>query len=150
MNKTFYLNIKTGKLLEGSWSYNWAADRFSVRIGKSPSFGVSDEYPETDTWKLYEDGKIKYPSHNKVYKYEHPKVKIPVIKKVFWFHYNKTMSKKIGKPQLTIHYGGKCHIVDALTIKVPTYSYNRNSQPYCVIKGSCKQVEIKEGKAIIS
>ena len=65
MNKTTYLNTKTGQLEEGFWSYNWAADRFYVRIGKSPSFGVSDEHPETDTWKLYEDGKIKYAEKTK-------------------------------------------------------------------------------------
>lgn len=70
--------------------------------------------------------------------------------RVFWFHYNKPESKRAGKPKLTLHYNGICHIVDKLIIKVPTYSFNRNRQPFCVIKGKCNHINIDGGIAIIS
>lgn len=72
------------------------------------------------------------------------------IDKAFWFHYNKPESKKAGRPKLTLHYLGMCHLVDKLIIKVPTYSFNRKTQPYCIIKGRCNHVNIDNGIAIIS
>jgi hypothetical protein len=69
--------------------------------------------------------------------------------KIFWFHYNKPMSKKAGKPQLTLHYNNTCYIVDSINVNVPTYSYNRSRQPHCVIKGKCNKVCIQGNKAII-
>lgn len=69
--------------------------------------------------------------------------------RAFWFHYNKPASKKAGKPQLSLHYNKTCYIVDSLNINVRTESYNRTKQPHCIIRGTCKQVLIENGKAII-
>lgn len=57
------------------------------------------------------------------------------MKRSFFFHYNKPMSKKLGKTQLTVHYNKQCHLVDGIVLNVPTYSRNRKSQPHCIICG---------------
>ena len=69
---------------------------------------------------------------------------------VFWFHYNKPASAKAGKPQITVHYKGACHIVDNLDCKVPTAGHLRNSQPRFVIKGNCKEIKFENNKALIT
>lgn len=70
--------------------------------------------------------------------------------KTFWFHYNKPASKKAGKPQITIHYDGKCHIVDNIAISRKTHGHIRKIQPYFVMKGKCKKIEIEDGYAYVS
>lgn len=67
----------------------------------------------------------------------------------FWFHYNKPFSKKANKPQITIHYKGKCLIVDNLNCHVVTNGRIRKIQPYFVIEGRCNTIEIKENIAYI-
>ena len=56
-------------------------------------------------------------------------------KKVFWYHYNKPQSLKEGKPKITIHQGGVCHIVDNIVCNTPTYGHLRKEQPRFVVKG---------------
>lgn len=65
--------------------------------------------------------------------------------KTFWFHYNKPASKKEGKPKITVHYAGKCHLVDNIVCDVPTFGHLRNEQPHFVIKGKCQIFDIKDG-----
>ncbi len=55
--------------------------------------------------------------------------------RAFWFHYNKPLSKKRKRSALTLHYDGKCVPVCAIDCKVPTYTRNRKTQPYCVMAG---------------
>lgn len=69
---------------------------------------------------------------------------------IFWFHYNKPASKKAGKPQITLHYGGKCHIVDNIAISKETYGHIRKTQPHFVMKGKCEKIEIEDGYAYVS
>lgn len=69
--------------------------------------------------------------------------------RVFWFHYNKPASVKAGKPKVTVHYKGICHIVDNISCNVPTFGYLRNEQPKFVIKGKCQSFEVIDGIAII-
>lgn len=65
--------------------------------------------------------------------------------KTFWFHYNRHASKKAGKPQITVHYNKQCLIVDNIICKVKTWGKINRRQPYFVIKGKCKHLEISEG-----
>lgn len=69
--------------------------------------------------------------------------------KIFFFHYNKPASRAAGKPQVTIHYGGKCHIVDDFRCNVPTWGHIRKSQPYFVVKGKCRRLAVEKGVAFI-
>jgi|APGre2960657404_1045060.scaffolds.fasta_scaffold316384_1 hypothetical protein len=70
------------------------------------------------------------------------------MKRVFWFHYNKPLSRKLGKPMMTIHFAGACHSVEGIVCNVKTWTHIRKTQPHIVIKG-VGVVEISEGKAII-
>ena len=69
--------------------------------------------------------------------------------KVFFFHYNKPASQRSGVPKMSIHFEGKCHIVDCVTCHVMCYTYHKKTQPRCVMKGKCLEVLIRkesEGK----
>jgi hypothetical protein len=64
----------------------------------------------------------------------------------FFYHYNKPASAAAGRPQLSIHYRGQCHIVDELSCAVPTYSKIRKTQPHIVIAGKATlRVENRKG-----
>ncbi len=70
--------------------------------------------------------------------------------RVFWYHYNKPASRKANKPQITIHYGGACYIVDNVVCEPRTYGKINKKQPFFVMKGACKRFEIKNNVAYIS
>ena len=57
------------------------------------------------------------------------------MKKVFWFHYNKVLSKKAGKPQISFHYNKTCYIVDNVCCGVPVSGVINKRQPFFVMKG---------------
>lgn len=69
---------------------------------------------------------------------------------VFWFHYNKPVSSKANKPQITVHYRNTCYICDNIICNVSTYGHLKNQQPRFVIKGRCKSFEIKDNIAYIN
>ena len=64
--------------------------------------------------------------------------------KVFFFHYNKPASLAAGRPKLSVHFDGKCHIVDHLNCVVPIWSHHQKRQPRCIMKGKCISVSIRE------
>lgn len=68
---------------------------------------------------------------------------------VFFFHYNKPATQKAGKPQLSVHYKGKCHVVDALDCRVPCYSHINKEQPRLVMKGTAIEIRISNNEALI-
>ena len=41
--------------------------------------------------------------------------------KSFYFHYNKPLSKKKNKPQITVHFNKTCHTVDNLLVNCKSY-----------------------------
>lgn len=53
----------------------------------------------------------------------------------FFFHYNKPASQSSGTPKISVHYRGKCHIVERLICKVPLSSQSRSRQPRLVMAG---------------
>jgi hypothetical protein len=60
----------------------------------------------------------------------------------FWFHYNKPESTKAGKPKLTLHYRGTCHILDKIETQVPIETKNNKTQPRCVVRGFSKRLAL--------
>lgn len=68
----------------------------------------------------------------------------------FFFHYNKQASQRAGFCQISVHIKKTCHIVDNLVCSVPIYGYTSKRQPRFVMKGKCKNFEIKNGIAIIT
>ncbi len=71
-------------------------------------------------------------------------------KRSFWFHYNKPESRKLAKPQITIHFCGVCHIVDNIICNTPTQGRIRKTQPYWVMAGKTSTLTIDCGVAIIN
>lgn len=67
----------------------------------------------------------------------------------FWFHYNKPASARAGRPVLTVHYRGACHLVNDIECNVPTRTRTRKTQPRCVVTGR-GIVVIREGRAWIT
>lgn len=72
-----------------------------------------------------------------------------MTRRAFWFHYNKPMSRKVGRPQLTIHWQGACHVVDSIECCVSTKSRVRKSQPHVVIAGRATGISFNNGHALI-
>jgi hypothetical protein len=68
----------------------------------------------------------------------------------FFFHYNKPLSRQKGRPQISLHIGGRCWIVDNVTCRVPTAGRVNKRQPYFVMAGSCRAVKIRRRVAIVS
>lgn len=71
-------------------------------------------------------------------------------KKAFWFHYNKPESRKVGKPQITVHYNSACHVVDNISCEVPLKGRLRKTQPFWVMAGKANLIQIENGIAIIN
>jgi hypothetical protein len=70
--------------------------------------------------------------------------------KSFYFHYNKPASLKAGKPQITVHTGKACLLVDNVVCNVPTAGRIRKTQPRFVVAGKARSVVIEGGVALIS
>jgi len=68
---------------------------------------------------------------------------------VFFFHYNKPLSKKRGKPQITIHFKKQCLIVDNIICWAETRGHISKRQPYFVMKGKTATIMIQDKVATI-
>lgn len=68
----------------------------------------------------------------------------------FYFHYNKPASRAAGKPVLSVHYRGKCYMVDFVRCEVPIESKNNKRQPFCVMTGKSQNLTIEyiDGKSV--
>lgn len=64
------------------------------------------------------------------------------MKRVFNYHYNKPASRAAKKPIMSVHFGKKCYIVDHVHCMVASFTHHRKIQPFCVMKGKCKEVTI--------
>lgn len=67
----------------------------------------------------------------------------------FFFHYNKPASQKAGKPQISVHYRGTCHIVDNVSVSVTTRGKINVRQPKFVVVGEAHNLEIKHNIAYL-
>jgi len=74
------------------------------------------------------------------------------MKTKFFFHYNKPASKAAGCPKMSVHWKGKCHIVDSIMVAEFCWTKHRKRQPHCVMEGLCHKVNIfttKQGSRAI-
>lgn len=60
--------------------------------------------------------------------------------KRFFFHYNKPASLTAGYPKVTLHWEGKCILVDEIRCDVPVQTKARKTQPRLVVQGFAKHV----------
>lgn len=64
----------------------------------------------------------------------------------FFFHFNKPLSRQRGKPQISVHYRGVCHIADNVVCWTPVAGRISKRQPLFVMTGSCPLEEFWIGK----
>lgn len=62
----------------------------------------------------------------------------------FYFHYNKPAKK------MSVHFKGKCHIVDDVHCTLPCETKHNKKQPYLVMRGWANRVKIINNWAFIS
>lgn len=55
--------------------------------------------------------------------------------RAFFFHFNKPMSRIFGKPKISVHHKGICHIVDNVSCEVPVQGRINKKQPMFVMAG---------------
>jgi hypothetical protein len=67
----------------------------------------------------------------------------------FFFHYNKPASLKRGKPTISVHYKGACHLVDNVKCFVTTEGRVKATSPKFVMAGKAYHVEVVKGVAVI-
>lgn len=60
----------------------------------------------------------------------------------FFFHYNKPASRAARAPKMSVHFAGACFIVDHVECNVPVKTKHNKRQPFCVLKGKLKNIEI--------
>jgi hypothetical protein len=75
---------------------------------------------------------------------------VTTTKKAFWFHYNKPESRRVGKPQITLHVSGMCIILDNVDCRVPVKGRIRKTQPHWVMAGKTKDIQIQNNIATIN
>ena len=68
----------------------------------------------------------------------------------FFYHYNKIASRKAGKPLITLHYKGVCHLVHDLWVNVVTNSKINKTQPFFVMQGWANEIIIDDFGAVIN
>lgn len=65
-----------------------------------------------------------------------------MTKRAFWFHYNKPASRAAGRPKITLHWRGRCYLVDNITCMTKCHGRIRKTQPRWVIGGRCYGIRI--------
>lgn len=68
----------------------------------------------------------------------------------FFFHYNKPEAQRAKRPRISLHHKNTCHIIDNIQVLVPTEGKINKRQPYFVMQGWAKNVEIKNGIATVT
>lgn len=68
----------------------------------------------------------------------------PPLRRCF-LHYNKPASRAAGRNVLTVHWQGKCHLVNHLLCAVKLESHDQKRQPHCVLRGFARSVEVFDG-----
>ena len=64
-------------------------------------------------------------------------------KKRFFYHYYRQ------KDKMSVHFEGRCQIVDAVSCLVPSETHRQKRQPRLVVRGWATQVFINNERAII-
>lgn len=53
----------------------------------------------------------------------------------FFYHYNKPLSKQLGKPMWSVHFKNECKMVEKINCFSPAESKANKRQPYAVMQG---------------
>jgi len=69
--------------------------------------------------------------------------------RAFFFHMNKPASQRLGRPVVSLHYRGKCHLVSNVVCNTPTKGRIRKVQPVFIMTGRASSVRIVDDVAYI-
>ena len=58
----------------------------------------------------------------------------------FWYHYNKPLSKRMGRPTMTVHFKDSCINGHKIICHPSTETHERKAQPRMVVRGFAKTV----------
>jgi len=58
----------------------------------------------------------------------------------FWYHYNKPLTKTVGRTVMTVHFRDECINAEHIICNVPTETHRRRSQPQLVVRGWAEKV----------
>jgi hypothetical protein len=61
----------------------------------------------------------------------------------FFFHYHRQ------KKKMSVHFDGKCHVVESVGCLVPCETHYNKRQPFLVMRGFCNEVLIEKDLAVI-
>lgn len=67
----------------------------------------------------------------------------------FFYHYNKPLSKQLGKTMWSVHFRGKCHMVENIACFATGFSKTNKRQPYAVIQGFAEKVIVTSDRTAI-
>lgn len=70
--------------------------------------------------------------------------------RVFYCYFWKAYHRKTKKHKWCIRYKGKIHIVNGFTVKVPTESRSRKTNPHAVLAGKATKLTLKNNYATLS
>lgn len=63
----------------------------------------------------------------------------------FYLHYNKPYSQRFKTHKWSVHFKGKCYIVDKIVCNPKTESKLNKRQPHVAMQGFSEKVEEKNG-----
>lgn len=67
-------------------------------------------------------------------------------KRVFYFHYNKVESRRLKQGKMTIHFKGKCHIVDNIRCSASVRTKHSKRQPFIMMTGLSDDIYFTENE----
>lgn len=74
----------------------------------------------------------------------------PAKPRRFTYHFNKPASARLGRPVMSVHWQGRCHIVDGIVCSAVCESHVNRRQPRVVMRGWARGVRLTRGVALIS
>lgn len=67
----------------------------------------------------------------------------------FFYHYNKPLSKEIGRIMWSVHFRKKCFMVENIACFPQAFSKTNKRQPFAVMQGFAKKIIVTADKTAI-
>ncbi len=68
----------------------------------------------------------------------------PRLRRIWW-HYHKAASRAAKRNVLTVHWQGKCHLVNHVLCAIKLETHAQKRQPHCILRGFAREVLIFDG-----
>lgn len=67
----------------------------------------------------------------------------------FFYHYNKPLSKQLGKVIWSVHFRERCYMVESIACFRNAFSKVNKRQPHAVMQGFAKKIIVTNDKTAI-